>query len=90
MKSTIIKKQRQFQKIKKIDHDRKKEMDNKRQYDMRMNEEDQVKAAKEKEVMELEMLEMELIKNLKNTQQIQKNAYSELENALAMTTGPAQ
>jgi len=37
---------------------------------MRMNEEDQVKAAKEKEVMELEMLEMELIKNLKNTQQI--------------------
>ena len=41
-----------------------------------------MKAQKEKEVMELEMLEMELIKNLKNTQQIQKNAYQELENAL--------
>ena len=32
--------------------------------------------------MELEMLELELIKNLKNTQQIQKNVYAELENAL--------
>ena len=48
-----------------------------------MQEEDAIKASKEKEVMELEMLEMELIKNLKNTQQIQKNAYAELENALA-------
>ena len=32
-----------------------------------MKEEDEIKAAKEREVMELEMLELELIKNLKNT-----------------------
>ena len=32
-----------------------------------MKQEDEIKAAKEKEVMELEMLELELIKNLKNT-----------------------
>lgn len=33
--------------------------------------------------MQLEMLEMELIKKLQNTQAIQKQAYGELENALA-------
>lgn len=38
---------------------------------------------KEKEVMQMEMIEMELIKKLQNTQNIQKNAYQELENALA-------
>jgi hypothetical protein len=38
---------------------------------------------KEMEVMQLEMLEMELIKKLQNTQNIQKSAYSELENALS-------
>jgi hypothetical protein len=32
--------------------------------------------------MQMEMLEMELIKKLQNTQAIQKQAYSELENAL--------
>jgi hypothetical protein len=31
----------------------------------------------------MEMLEMELIKKLQNTQAIQKQAYGELENALA-------
>lgn len=33
--------------------------------------------------MQLEMLEMELIKKLQNTQAIQKQAYSDLESALA-------
>lgn len=44
--------------------------------------------------MQMEMLEMELIKKLQNTQAIQKQAYSELEQALqnkpqgtAYTTG---
>jgi hypothetical protein len=32
--------------------------------------------------MQMEMLEMELIKKLQNTQAIQKQAYSELEQAL--------
>ena len=33
--------------------------------------------------MQMEMLEMELIKKLQNTQAIQKEAYSELEKALS-------
>ena len=41
----------------------------------------------------MEMLEMELIKKLQNTQAIQKQAYAELENALskpaAYTAGAA-
>ena len=35
--------------------------------------------AKEQEVMQMEMLEMELIKKLQNTLAIQKQAYAELE-----------
>ncbi len=34
--------------------------------------------------MQMEMLEMELIKNLQNTQNMQKNAYSDLEKALML------
>lgn len=41
---------------------------------------------KEKEVLQMEMLEMELIKNLQNTQAIQKQAYSDLENVLQKPT----
>ena len=37
---------------------------------------------KEAEVMQMEMLEMELIKKLQNTQAIQKQAYTELEAAI--------
>jgi len=37
---------------------------------------------KESEVMQMEMLEMELIKKLQNTQAIQKQAYTELEEAI--------
>ena len=37
---------------------------------------------KEQEVMQMEMLEMELIKKLQNTQAIQKQAYTELEKAI--------
>lgn len=53
-----------------------------------MLEEEAVIRAKEQEVMQMEMLEMELIKKLQNTQAIQKQAYAELENALAKP-GPA-
>ena len=67
MKSTIIKKQWQFHQLKQEDVNRRRELDNKRKYENRMHKEDEMKAQKEKEVMELEMLEMELIKNLKNT-----------------------
>ena len=42
---------------------------------------------KESEVMQMEMLEMELIKKLQNTQAIQKQAYTELEEAINQKTG---
>ncbi len=50
--------------------------------DKKIAEEEALIKQKEQEVMQMEMLEMELIKKLQNTQAIQKQAYSELENAL--------
>ena len=41
-----------------------------------------MRSQKEEEVMQMEKLEMELIKKLQNTQAIQKDAYAELERAL--------
>lgn len=38
--------------------------------------------AKEREVAKMEQMELELIQKLQNTQQEQKAAYAELENAL--------
>ena len=54
-----------------------------------MVEEEAMIRAKEQEVMQMEMLEMELIKKLQNTQAIQKQAYAELENALQNKGGPS-
>ena len=45
-------------------------------------EEEELIRQKEAEVMQMEMLEMELIKKLQNTQAIQKQAYAELEDAI--------
>ena len=44
--------------------------------------EDARRMNKEDEVMNMERVEMELIKKLQNTQAIQKEAYQELERAL--------
>ena len=55
----------------------------KREVDKKVEEEDKVRTLKEQEVMQMEMLEMELIKKLQNTQAIQKEAYAELEKALS-------
>lgn len=55
----------------------------KRDVDKRVDEEARIRQMKEQEVMQMEMLEMELIKKLQNTQAIQKDAYSELEKALS-------
>jgi hypothetical protein len=41
---------------------------------------------KERELLQMEMLEMELIKNLQSTQSLQKTAYSDLEQALMLKT----
>ena len=62
-----------------------------RDIDRKLDDEARVRQMKEQEVMQMEMLEMELIKKLQNTQAIQKQAYAELENALAKpsnTGGP--
>ena len=46
-----------------------------RQHDDRVNNEDYLRQQKEEEVMQMEKLEMELIKKLQNTQAVQKDAY---------------
>ncbi len=57
-------------------------MEAKAEIDRKIAEEEAIIKQKEQEVMQMEMLEMELIKKLQNTQAIQKQAYSELESAL--------
>ena len=47
-----------------------------------IDDENRVIAQKEQEVMQMELLEMELIKKLQNTQAIQKQAYMDLESAI--------
>jgi len=47
-----------------------------------IEDENRVIAQKEQEVMQMELLEMELIKKLQNTQAIQKQAYMDLESAI--------
>ena len=47
-----------------------------------IEEEQRIIAFKEQEVMQMEILEMELIKKLQNKHAIQKQAYMELETAI--------
>ena len=47
-----------------------------------IQDEQAIIAAKEQEVMQMELLEMELIKKLQTTQGIQKQAYMDLEAAI--------
>lgn len=54
-----------------------------RDVDRKFDDEARLRQMKEQEVMQMEMLEMELIKKLQNTQAIQKEAYAELEKALS-------
>ena len=57
-------------------------MEAKAEMEKKIAEEEAMIKQKEQEVMQMEMLEMELIKKLQNTQAIQKQAYTELEQAL--------
>jgi hypothetical protein len=50
----------------------------------RIKEEEDIRERKEQEVLQMEELETELIKKLQHTQQIQKQAYQELESALTL------
>lgn len=60
----------------KIEEDRQRRLANvqKRQEDT-VGGEDYIRSQKEEEVMQMEKLEMELIKKLQNTQAVQKDAY---------------
>ncbi len=82
-KNQMIKQQERIALLKKEEFIRRKQMETKADTDKKMAEEEAVIRAKEQEVLQMEMLEMELIKKLQNTQAIQKQAYAELENALA-------
>lgn len=68
----------------KIEEDKRRRVQSvKRDIDRKFDEEARIRSMKEQEVMQMEMLEMELIKKLQNTQAIQKEAYAELEKALS-------
>ena len=67
----------------KIEEDRQRRVHQvQRGHATRVNNEDYLRQQKEEEVMQMEKLEMELIKKLQNTQAVQKEAYQELERAL--------
>ena len=83
----MIKQQERIAQLKKEEFVRRKQLETKAETDKRMAEEEAMIRAKEQEVMQMEMLEMELIKKLQNTQAIQKQAYAELENALSSKAG---
>jgi len=82
MKNQIVTQQKRLAAMK-IEEEKKRRILNvQRQHEDRVNNEEVVRQQKEDEVMQMEKLEMELIKKLQNTQAIQKEAYQELEKAL--------
>lgn len=83
MKNQIIMQQKRFAQLK-IEEDKKRRISSvQRDIERKFDDEGRVKQLKEQEVMQMELLEMELIKKLQNTQAIQKEAYAELEKALS-------
>ena len=82
LKNRIMKEQERMQRAK-VDEFRKAKIEAARDDIARkIAEEEEVIKQKEQEVIQMEMLEMELIKKLQNTQAIQKQAYTELEHAI--------
>lgn len=83
LKNQLIIQQKRFAQLK-IEEDRKRRISSvQRDIDRKLDDEGRIKQIKEQEVMQMELLEMELIKKLQNTQAIQKEAYAELEKALS-------
>ena len=77
-----MKQQERIQRVK-VEEFRKQKIDQAREeVSRKIAEEEAMIKQKEQEVMQMEMLEMELIKKLQNTQAIQKQAYTELEKAI--------
>eukprot|EP00350_Pseudokeronopsis_sp_OXSARD2_P008787 CAMPEP_0170542558 /NCGR_PEP_ID=MMETSP0211-20121228/1946_1 /TAXON_ID=311385 /ORGANISM="Pseudokeronopsis sp., Strain OXSARD2" /LENGTH=78 /DNA_ID=CAMNT_0010845659 /DNA_START=589 /DNA_END=825 /DNA_ORIENTATION=+ len=71
-KNHMIKQQERIAVLKKQDLVRRKQIEAKQELDRKIEEEETIIKQKENEVMQMEMLEMELIKKLQNTQAIQK------------------
>lgn len=69
-KNQMTKQQKTYARMK-IEEEKRKKLDAvKKDHQAKVTEEEQRKAQKEAEVMQMEMLEMELIKKLQNTQAI--------------------
>lgn len=67
----------------KIDEERNRKINSvKKVHEDKVLMEERLRNQKEEEVMQMEKIEMELIKKLQNTQALQKDAYAELEKAL--------
>ena len=67
LRGQIIKQNEQYARLKKEADQRKLLNDVKKNYDNRVKKEEKVITKKEKELLQMEMLEMELIKNLQTT-----------------------
>ena len=75
MKNQIVNQQKRLAAMK-IEEDRQRRVQQvQRAHEERVNNEDFMRTQKEEEVMQMEKLEMELIKKLQNTQAVQKEAY---------------
>ena len=82
MKNQIVNQQKRLAAMK-IEEDRQRRAQQvARDSNNRAGNEDYLRQQKEEEVMQMEKLEMELIKKLQNTQAVQKEAYQDLERAL--------
>eukprot|EP00347_Sterkiella_histriomuscorum_P018759 403344286 len=86
LRGQIIKQSEQYARLKREAQERKHMNEIKEFYDTRVHKEEKVITKKERELLQMEMLEMELIKNLQGTQNLQKTAYGDLEKALMMQT----
>lgn len=75
MKNQIVNQQKRLAAMK-IEEDRTRRIQQVQKHsESRVHNEDYLRQQKEEEVMQMEKLEMELIKKLQNTQAVQKEAY---------------
>ena len=82
MKNQIVNQQKRLAAMKIEEEKQRRLQQIQKQHDDKVGSEDYLRQQKEEEVMQMEKLEMELIKKLQNTQAVQKEAYQELERAL--------
>ena len=75
MKNQIVNQQKRLAAMK-IEEERQRRVQQvQKQHEDKVGNEDFLRQQKEEEVMQMEKLEMELIKKLQNTQAVQKEAY---------------